>query len=268
VADISKMPLKTGKGHVSFSEGKLHEGCSYAHKLKHIDNLNFFEENVYTNFGTAVHASCEDFLETREMKHEISLDLIKESWEKYELPEMGLWLKRSNAILDAVPDWLEDRFPGWETVRAEEDLLEPIPGIHTNTKFKGFIDAIIKHDGEYWLLDWKTASNGWNDWKRKDEALKRQLVFYNLFWSRKHNIDFDKINCGFVILNRDLAAEERVDFFTFKVTDNDRKKSLNVLNNMIGHVKHGKAFKIWKYSNPRYQGACRFCDYNGTEHCP
>jgi hypothetical protein len=580
MADITKMSLKTGKEHISFSEGKLFEGCSYAHNLKHIKKLDFFEENVYTNFGTAIHASCEDYLETREMKYEIALDLIRKFWKKHNLPEVGLWMKRANIILEAVPGWLEDRFPGWEAVRAEEELMEPIPGVHTNTKFKGFIDAIIKYKGEYWLLDWKgqrltapiltpngwvkmgdlevgsiitnscgdsckvvgvfplgkrdvyrvkmndgtftdttydhlweiqkelsrkhpkycwidvlskpamfnglnkfdidpylmgcllgdgtlgssirittkdieiinniknmgylvgkpvdsggsrtptytlyglpqkmkrygllgkksfekfvpeeykwsspklrlkliqglldtdgwvqkgiaklsttssqlaqdmrdlvhslggvtfissrpirtcsnykefvvtvrlpsemqpfslkrkvekvksskrklhrriesiekigedemqcikvdakdslyvtndfilthnTAANGWSDWKRKDESLKRQLVYYNIFWSEKHNIPHDKINCGFVILNRDLDAEERIDFFTFKVTEKDRKKSLNVLNNMIGHIKHGRSLKIWKYSNPRYQGACRFCDYNGTKYCP
>jgi len=268
VVHISEIELKTKKGHVSFSEVKDFVDCSFLHKKKHIEKLDFFEENVYTNFGTAVHASCEDYIETREMKHEISLDLIKESWEEHELPEMSLWLERSNLILDKVPEWLEDRFPGWEAVRAEEDLMEPIPGVHTNVKFKGFIDAIIKHGDEYWIIDWKTSANGWNDYKRKDDKLKMQLIFYNHFWSKKHNIDPEKINCGFVILNRELLAPERIDFFTFKITEEDRKKSITVLNNMLGHVKRGKSFKKWKYGNPQYQGACRFCDFNGTKHCP
>lgn len=265
---ISKIPLRTEKEHVSFSEVKDHVDCAFRHTLKHVNKLDMFEENVFTNFGTAVHASCEHYIKTREMHHDISLDIIKKSWEKHKLPDMGLWLKQSNVILDAVPDWLESRFPGWECVEAEEKFMEVIPGRHSNVKFKGFIDAIIKHDGFYFLLDWKTASKGWNDYKRKDETLKMQLIFYNLFWSKKHNIDPEKIKCGFVILNRDLDAPERIDFFTFKITEEDKKKSLTVLNNMVTSVKNGRAFKKWKYSNPRFQGACRFCDYNGTKWCP
>jgi hypothetical protein len=591
VSHISTLPLKTGKENISFSELKDWAECSWRHKLKHVDKIDLFEENVYTNFGTAIHASCEEYIKTREMRHEISLDMISESWDEYDLPEMGLWLKRSNAILDAVPGFLDERFPGWECFEAEEKLMETIPNPrHKNVKFKGFIDAALKHKDEYWLLDWKgqrltapiltpngwttmgqlkigdeitssdggitkvigifplgvkdvyrvsmrdgsytdvtndhlwkvhsnnypkhkilttkelmhekrylyidtfsspvmfskkdslkidpyvmgcllgdggftdkiikfttsddsliqafkdrgysvgycdesktpaytilkikkeiqeyglyglkshekyipedflwsssenrlslicglldtdgwvqkgipkfsttskalaegmqhlvrslggitfmssrpirkganhieyvvtvrlprnmvpfklkrklekwnpnpshkvhrrilkiekvgqdemqcikvdapdslyvtddfilthnTANAGWNDWKKNDNNLRMQLVLYNLFWSNKHEIDPEKVRCGFVILNRDLDAPNRIDFFTFKITDAEKKKSLKVMNKMLTHVKNGKYFKRWKYQEPRKQGFCRFCDYNGTKYCP
>jgi hypothetical protein len=61
---------------ISFSELKDHVECSYRHKLKYVDKINMFEENVNTNFGTALHEACETYLKTREMKYELALDYI------------------------------------------------------------------------------------------------------------------------------------------------------------------------------------------------
>jgi len=265
--EISDAVLKTNKEHISFNEVKDWKECSLRHKLKHIDKIDMFEENVFTNFGTAIHASCEEYVKTRIMRYEIALDIILQAWKEHKLPEVGLWLKRCKVILDAVPAWLDMKFPNWEHISSEEELMEPIPGIHKNIKFKGFIDAVIKWNDEYYLIDWKTSSTGWNDYKRKDEMLKRQLVLYKDFWARKHNIDLDKIKCGFVILNRKLEHPERIDYFTFDADKKRRTISLDIVNTMISNVKAGVIIPSLKKEELRFQGVCRFCDYNGTQHC-
>lgn len=260
--------LATGKSHVSFSEIKDHIECSYRHKLKHIDKIDLFEENVYTNFGTAIHASCEDYLLTREMKHEIALEEIVRLWQQYDLPEMGMYMQSANKILEAVPDFLEQRFPGWETVEAEEKLFEPLSGNHKDVYFKGYIDAIIKQKGIYWIIDWKTAAEGWNKYKRNDDLLKMQLMLYHNYWTKKHGKDFDKVKVGFVILNRKLDAMDRIDYFSFPVEQEKQKKHLKILDDSIQQLKNGVAIKNWKFGNPQLQGPCRFCDYNNTRWCP
>lgn len=261
------MGLLTEKAHVSFSEVKDWIACPKRHKLKHIDKIDLFEENVYTNFGTAIHASCEDYIQTRVMKHEIALDFILQAWEEHNLPEVGLWIKRAKIILDAVPSWLDSQFPGWECFAAEEELMEEIPGSHKNVKFKGFIDAIFKVGDEYVIIDWKTAGTGWNSYKRKDETLQMQLVLYKHFWSKKHNIDSNKVKCGFAILNRELTHPERIDYFSFPIEEKHKKKSLIIVNNMISNIKVGTVLPQLKKEEPRFQGECRFCDYNGTKWC-
>ena len=74
--------LPTGKAHVSFSEIKEWKECSYRHHLRHIKKIDLFKPSIFLDFGTAVHAACEDFLETREMKSDIALKMLDEAWEK------------------------------------------------------------------------------------------------------------------------------------------------------------------------------------------
>jgi len=255
---------------ISFSELKDHVECSYRHKLKYVDKINMFEENVNTNFGTALHEACEHYLKTREMKYEIALDYIIEAWEKYGLPDLGQWLKEANALLEAVPGFLDDRFPGWECFSAEEFLNnEPIPGDHIlDVAFKGYIDAVIKQNDKFYLCEWKSSGKGWSSYKKKDDNLKMQLILYAKFWGAKHKIPLSKIRVGFIILNRDLENPERIEFFSFSVEEKDTKKTLVILNNSIGQIRKGQYFKCWKYSIPYQQGSCRFCDYNETKYCP
>lgn len=259
--------LPTGKDKISFSELKDHVECSYRHKLGYIDDIDMFEENVNTNFGTALHDACEYYLKNREMRYEIALDYIVHSWQKFDLPDMGEWMTQANAILEHVPDFLDERFPGWECFDAEEKLEEKIDKPHEDVLFKGYIDGIIKHDEKYWIIDWKTSTKGWNDWKKKDENLKMQLILYARFWSQKHDIPLSDIRVGFVIMNRDLSNPERIEFYSFSFEEKI-KKTLKVLDNSLKLMKDNLYFKRWKYQEPRFQGNCRFCDYNGTEYCP
>ena len=80
------MAFPTGRAHVSFSEIKEYVECPHKHWLKHVKKVNLFEPTVHTEFGTAMHAACEDYLITGEMNPQIALDLIDASWEKYGLP--------------------------------------------------------------------------------------------------------------------------------------------------------------------------------------
>lgn len=264
----SAIALPTGKEHISFSELKDHVECSFRHNLKHVDKIDMFEENVNTNFGKALHDACENYLETRKMRYEIALDFIREKWQEFDLPNMGQFMNESNILLEAVPGFLDDCFPGWECFSAEEDLMEELPKPHEDVNFKGFVDAVIKHDGKYWILDWKSSNKGWNDWKKKDDNLKMQLILYAKFWGEKHGIPISDINVGFAILNRDLDNSQRIELFSFPIEEKDTNKSLKVLNNSVSLIKKNIKFKRWKYQEPRKQRFCRFCDYNGTKYCP
>src|SRR4051812_41435714 len=73
--------LPTGKPHVSFSEMRDWQDCSYRHKLKHVLKIDKFKPGPLMDFGTAVHASCENYLKTRVMKPEIATDMIRKTWE-------------------------------------------------------------------------------------------------------------------------------------------------------------------------------------------
>ena len=47
------------KQHISYSELKIFTECPHKWKLQYLDGLKGFTGNIYTAFGTAIHAVCE-----------------------------------------------------------------------------------------------------------------------------------------------------------------------------------------------------------------
>ena len=76
--------LPTGKCHVSFSEMRDWQDCSYRHKLKHVQKIELSKPGPLLDFGKAVHASCEDYLKTKDMKPDIAVRYIREAFKNNE----------------------------------------------------------------------------------------------------------------------------------------------------------------------------------------
>lgn len=260
--------LPTGKPHVSFSELRDWQECSFRHKLRHIDKLDLFEPSPILDFGTAVHSSCENYLKTRVMDSEIALAKIMKAFEDnkgkeaYQEKMLAPFLKEADAILAEVPKFLDENFPEWECIDAEHYLYESIEKYpHA---FKGFIDGIIKTKGKrgeelYWILDWKTTSWGWNMDKKSDPDVARQLVFYKNFWSKKKGINPKNVRCGFVLLKRTGKEGARCELVTVSVGDVTTERSIKILNNMLGSIRRGIAIKN--------KNSCTYCPFKDTEHC-
>lgn len=264
--NLEKLP--TGKPHVSFSEMRDWQDCSFRHKLKHVMKIDLGKPGPLMDFGTAVHASCEDFLKTRVMKPEIAEAMIRAVWEKnkliqgFEPASVERYILESNNILADVPVWMEETFPGWEFVDAEHYLYEQIEG--KPHAFKGFIDGIIRCKGPKnkmltWLLDWKTTGWGWTADKKGDPMVCAQLVLYKNFWSTKTGTDPKDVRCGFILLKRSAKPLKHCELVTTSVGEVTTGRSLKVINNMVASVKKGIAIKN--------RGSCTYCDYYNTPHC-
>ncbi len=262
--------LPTGKPHISFSELKEWKECSYRHKLHHIDKLGVNLPGVHMDFGTAVHAACENFLKTGVMDTKVFKIKLHELWsvsqkeqpDKYNVKSFKQFAKEGLSILAEVPAWFDREFPGWKPIDAEHLLYEPIE--NQPHAFKGFIDCIITAPGPngkqlYWLLDFKTCSWGWPAEKKSDELVRMQLVLYKSFWAQKSNIDIKNIRCGFVLLKRTGKDTQRCELVTTSVGDVVIKRALTVVNNMLTHVKKGTAIKN--------RNSCTFCEFHQTKHC-
>lgn len=267
-AKFEKLP--TGKPHVSFSEIRDWQDCSFRHKLKYIDKVGEDLPGVHLDFGTSVHAACEQFLKTRQMDRKIFLNSLKKLWEAHQekCPEEFTakafkdFGQQGLSILADVPKWFDEQFSEWEFVDAEHPLYEPLEGYpHA---FKGFIDVVIRVPGArgkkvYWLLDWKTCSWGWSMEKKGDPLVRSQLVLYKNFWSGKTNTDPKDVRCGFILLKRTAKPGAHCELVTTSVGDVTTGRSLKVINNMVASVKRGIAIKN--------RGACTFCSYYNTPHC-
>lgn len=266
--------LPTGKPHVSYSEISDWYECSFRHKLKHVDKINLSRPSPNLTFGSATHAVAENFLNTKTIDLEIAKKIIDADIEKYKEEEsfkdldVEKLMESIGKIMTDLPTFLNETFPNWEFVRAEEDLYEDMKQFfeaHEGVSFKGFIDCIIKvptkKEGEflYWIIDWKTANRPWTLDKIKDSRVRMQLVFYKKFWATKHNIPLKQIRCGFVTLLKSGKPGKLCKLITISVGEKSADKSLLVLNNSITSIKRGTALKN--------RNACKWCDYKNTEHC-
>jgi hypothetical protein len=272
----------TGKPHISFSEVKIWKECAFRHRLTYIDKIDMFEPSPFLGFGTSVHEGCENMLEGKDLNKEKLLTDIRNDFKKhgFDDPEWvskqpGWYHKSSDVGVDKwcewaenmwaeVPDYLDNEFPGWETVKAEEYLYEEIEG--KSIKFKGFIDAVIKVPkarGEghlYWILDWKTAGKGgWRRDKKQDILMTSQLILYKHFWSRKHSVPLKDIRCGFILLKRGGKLGKICELVTVSVGPKTLERAIKIMNSMISSVKRGLFLKN--------RNSCMFCPYSNTKHC-
>lgn len=276
--DNQEKLLPTGKKHISFSEIKCWKECSWRHKLVHIDKIDMFEPSPYLDFGTAVHEGCETLLETRQVNKEKLLKDITTAWEKhgfgnkewyekmpgwYKHAPVEEWCTWAENMWEDVPKFLDETFPGWEPIKAEETLYEDIDD--SFVKFKGFIDAVFvapdsKGNDKVWIIDWKTAqSYGWRRDKKQDILMTAQLMLYKYFWSRKHNVPLKDIRCGFILLKRGGKPGNICELVPVSVGPTSIERSTKIMKNMIKAVTKGFYLKN--------RNSCKFCQFKDTEFC-
>ena len=261
--------LPTGKPHLSFSELRDWQDCSFRHKLKYVDKIGLFEPAPIMDFGTAVHSACEDFLRSREMKPEIAVESIKKFFEThkarpaYHPTLLATFLKEAASICNDVPKFMDETFPDWQYVDAEHNLYEPMEKYpHA---FKGFIDGIIKTKGKrgedlHWLIDWKTTAWGWTADKKSDPKVHQQLIFYKNYWTTKTVTNPKDVRCGFVLLKRTAKSGSHCELIKVSVGDVTTGRSLKVLNSAVNSIRKGLVIKN--------RGSCQYCEYKDTEFCP
>ena len=281
MSNESENLFPNGKKHISFSEVKQWKECSYRHKLVYIDKIDMFNDSPYLHFGTAVHEGCETLITTGEVDRDGILSVMKESWQKagFENPDwyskqpgwykhqpVEEWERWANSMWDEVSTFLNETFPGWECFNAEEQLYEEIENLDKELKFKGFIDAVFKvpkkkgKGFEYWIVDWKTAgAYGWRRDKKQDLGMTAQLILYKHFWAKKHNIDLKDVRCAFILLKRGAKPGKVCDIVNVSVGPKTHAKGVKLMRSMIKSVRRGMFLKN--------RHSCKFCPYEGTEHC-
>ena len=272
------------KEHVSYSEVKQWKECGWRHKLLYVDKIQTFEESPHLHYGTIIHDACEHYLKTKTLKIEESKKRIIQVWDehgfdsndfivlqsnraklqgwKYKHDNLNNWLIWAENSIRALPDFLENTFPGWEYVSAEEALYESIDRF--DIKFKGYIDCIIKvpfkNTYKYWIIDWKTSNGrGWSIEKQRDFLLQTQLILYKHFWGRKNNIDMKSIKCGFVLLKKVKNINKVCQLINLSSGPKSIEKSRKTVTNMITTVNRKLYLKN--------RNSCKFCVFYNTEHC-
>jgi len=254
--------------HISFSELKNWNFCPFYHKLVHIDKLRGFEGNEYTAFGSAIHKVCEvavvgEKADLREEFLKSFLDEIRSTGcdNKKLLKEMK---HQGEEILPHTLPALNDYFGSYEVLSVEERLYEPVMEfVEKETKFKGFIDLVVKtEDGKIHIIDWKTCSWGWDSKKKADPMITYQLTFYKHYYAKKHNVEPDNIETHFALLKR-TAKKNRVEIF--RVTSGKRRteNAINLLIRALKNIEGKTCIKNRLSCKNRYG----YCEFYKTEHC-
>ena len=256
--------------HVSYSELKNWDYCSFYHKLVHIDKLKGFKGNEYTAFGNAIHDTCENMLLDESLEaSEHFIEQYKEVLQKladddYEfnkklvvdMKDQGL------GLLPHVIPALEGYFGNFEVIATEEMLYEPIKIEDFN--FKGYIDLVLKtEDGRYHVIDWKTCSWGWNARRKNDKMTTYQLVFYKHFFAAKHNINPELVDVHFGLLKR-TAKKNEVELFKVSSGKKRTQNALNFLEKALYNIINKKHVK----NKLACHGPFGPCEFYQTEHCP
>jgi len=256
--------------HISFSELKVWEECSFKHKLQYVDRVKIFNSNEYTTFGTAIHETNERTL-LKEIDKEKAYEYFLEVFER-EVSAINIlnadktqklvneMKAQAKGILEDVYPALDKYFGSYEVVSTEEPLLEKILDLDFDFNFKGFIDVVLKTpDGMYHVIDWKTCSWGWDIQKKTAPMTTYQLTFYKEYFAQKHNINPDMIETHFALLKR-TAKKNQVELFKVSSGEKKTKNANTLLTKAIINIKNGKYVKN--------KLACSNCEFSNTEHCP
>ena len=172
------------------------------------------------------------------------------------------WLMWAESSISALPEFLDETFPSWEYVAAEDALYESIERF--DTKFKGYIDCIIKvpfkDDYKYWIIDWKISSGrGWSIDKQRDFLVQTQLILYKYFWGTKNSIPMNKIKCGFVLLKKVKNKNKSCQLVNLSSGPKSIEKSRKMITNMITTVNRKLYLKN--------RNSCKFCVFFETDNC-
>lgn len=281
--DANNLPhLANGKPHISFSEAKEWNECTWKHKLVHIDKLKKDEDSIYLSYGSILHDEAESFLKTRQINYQKVFDDLTKEWEEKKLDSedyinhqkkkaklqgwnykhvtLETWLKAAKNCLEQLPIFMEKTFPGWKTVAAEYPLYESIDGIDIG-KFKGFIDCIIElPNGKHVIIDWKTAGpRGWDRKKQTDIMFTSQIILYKHYWMKIKNMTSREISTAFVLLKRESKPEKSITLIKVASGPESVKKSNKLVINAI----KGMGRKLYL----KNRNSCKFCEFYKTEHC-
>lgn len=256
------------KEHVSYSEIFTWLECSHRHLLQYLKHINLDSSSIHTEFGRVLHDILEEYLKTRVIPEDLtaSLDELDKLLAAINVvPDKSTFHDQIAPMLQQVPAFMEEQFPGWEFVDSEHRLYEDTT--LSKWKFKGYIDCIIKVPGKdgkytYWVIDWKTCESFWSPMKENDAKKQLQLVLYKHFWAAKSGVPLEDIQCGFVLLRRKVTRLDKTRCKLVPVTVKEKQllDGQAIIKDMSKRVTRGFFGKN--------KANCRWCVYKQTEHCP
>lgn len=281
---------------VSYSQFSLYLQCPKRWKLDYLDNLRTYDQNINTTFGSAFHATIQNYLKV----------MYEESVKKADEINLGQYLQESmmteykNALLknnnthfttaEQLSEYCQDGILILDYFKRHRTAYfsskqHTLLGIETplnlplrdGIRFTGFIDIVIRdeRDGRIKIYDFKTSTAGWNKYQKADKSKTSQMILYKTFYAKQFNVDEEMIDVEYIIVRRKINEElefvpKRIQTFvpaSGKVTRNKIYKMFNeFLDNCFDQAGNYKTDS----SYPAYNtSACKYCPYASEDNlCP
>lgn len=236
------------KKRVSFSQYSTFLKCPHKWYLDYVKNLRVKDDNINTTFGTAIHHAFQTYLDAlykKSVSEAESLDVKK------------LFLDKFNEEVKKIKDYNDDEFTDFvfdgndiiDTFLKSANRIKHFPHneyelvgieipleipIKNNVEFVGFIDIVLKEKNKerYRIIDFKTSSNGWNQYQKEDVSKIAQLHLYKSVYSKKFNVPLNAIDVEFFIVKRKLYEnatfpQSRIQVFKPAAGPTILKESIN-----------------------------------------
>lgn len=280
---------------ISYSQYSSWAQCPYKWKLGYADDLRTFNGNIFTIFGSAIHEVLQTYLtvmynDTVKVADALPLDEMLLHRMKHHYVELmenngGEVICEQSDMEEfygqgiAMLEWFKKRRGeyfskrGYELVGIETELDYELPN---NIKFVGFLDVVIKDTVRdvIKIYDIKTSTMGWNKYMKADKLKSDQLLLYKQFYSKQFNHPIEKIEVEFFIVKRKLYEnvdfpQRRVQKFVPANGTPSVNQTISRLNEFITEcfTNEGEYNIEHTYRKDASKKACRFCEFNQTEHC-
>lgn len=285
---------------ISFSQYSKYFKCPKSWELTYIKKHKIPSESIDLVFGQSMHSVIQEWLRTiytESVKKANLMDLnrmlLDNMKSEYILrkEKMGNHFCTPEELTSYYHDGIEilnylkkKRSAYFTTKKVSLVAIEyPINmNIHKDyaVNLIGYLDLIFKeeYDNSYHIIDIKTSTRGWNDYKKKDQLLTDQLLLYKKYLVDELGMEVDKVNITYFILKRkidvnSLYPQKRIQEFrpsSGKVSMNRISKQLNQFVtecfNPDGTYNIDRIYPPMAGYNMKN---CMFCPFNDREDlCP
>lgn len=275
------------KNTVSHSQIMKYHNCPHDWYLSYVKKLSTYEENIHLIFGSAMHTVLQLYLyvvyngtvaEADSMDLEkMLLEQLKKEFSRAK-EKSGINPSTKEQLMEFYVDGIEilrwfkkhrgDYFgkKGYELIGYEIPLDVQLT---ENIKFLGYIDIVIRDTvaNKILIKDFKTSTQGWNQYQKKDESKIQQMVLYKKMYAEKYNVSVDNIEIEYIILKRKLYEntdypQKRVQKFSPPSGRVTMNKVMNNLNEFINNCFTNDGEYIdKKYYKNASDKVCRFCEF-------
>jgi len=226
--------------HISYSEFTTFLSCPYRHKIQYIDRVR--PTSIHLIFGSAVHEYCERFLLGNDTLVTLP-ELFDLYYEEREMEPFQPILKKDiEQILQQgakfLPEFKQnfsEMFPNYKIIATEKEIYKKLVD---KINFKGYIDAIVKVEDIYHIIDFKTCYSGWNQYRKSDIKALLQNAFYKYF----SDYNFESTQTHYILLKRVAPAKQRVEKFTVD-SSNIIEKGIQQLTKTARMIQKGCTIK-------------------------